>query len=376
MMKKLPPIFRHLLPIICLTFSIYQLQAQALRIPQNQNLANKAGRRVGVTEIDIKWNAPAVRAREGKIWGTNIAPYGYTVLGFGSNVESPWRAGADECTTMSFTTDVTINGMALAAGKYAFFIAVYPDSCVLIFNKNVNAWGSYFYDKSLDVLHVTTMQKKNQTPMQERLAYVFDNQTDNSVEVALLWENWKIPFTVGVDLKKTTLADIKTQMSGAIGFDPPSLVAAANWCLQNEINLPEALNWINSATDPNLGGTKTFNALSTKSKLLEKTGKTTDAVDLMKQAIEVGTAIELHLYGRQLLNQKKASEAMSVFDLNYKKHNGAWPTNVGMMRDYSATGNIPKALEHAKLALTQAPDDQNKQSLTEAIKKLESGKAL
>ena len=215
------------------------ISAQALRIPQNQNFPSKAGRRVGVTDIDIKWNAPGVKGREGKIWGTPVAYYGYSVLGFGSNVESPWRAGADECTTIAFSTDVTINGKALSTGNYAFFIAVYPDSCVLIFNKNVTAWGSYFYDKSMDVMRVTTIQKKNQSPIQERLTYNFDNQTESSVEVALLWENWKIPFTVAVDAQKTTLTNIKAQMSGELGFDPPSLTAAATWCLQNNVNLPE-----------------------------------------------------------------------------------------------------------------------------------------
>lgn len=352
------------------------LQAQALRIPQNTNIPNRIGRNIGVTEIDIKWSAPGVKGREGKIWGTDVAPYGFTVLGYGSEVESPWRAGADESTTISFTTDVKINGKPLAAGRYGFFIALYADSCVLIFNKNTAGWGSYFYDKSADILHVTTIQKKNQAVSQERLKYDFDNQTEQSVEVALLWEYWKIPFTVEVDVKKTVLADIKAQMIGAIGFDPPSLSAAANWCLRNDVNLTEALHWANTATDPTLGGSKSFNVLSTKSKLLRKLGKPAEADEAMKQAVENGSAIELHQYGRQLLNEKKTSEAMAVFDMNFKKNKGEWPTNVGMMRGYSATGNLKKALEHAKLALSQAPDELNKKTLTEAIKTLESGKAL
>lgn len=361
---------------LCFLALTHLAQAQALRIPQNQNYPNRTGRTIGVTDIDISWNAPGVKGREGKIWGTDIVHYGFTVLGYGSNVESPWRAGADECTTISFSTDVVINGKALAAGKYALFMAVYADSCVLIFNKNAAAWGSYFYDKSQDVLRVATIQKKNQTPLQERLTYVFENQTANSVDIALLWEYWKIPFNVSVDAKKTVLADIKRQMSGAIGFDPPSLAAAANWCLQNDVNLEEALSWANSATDPNLGATKTFNALSTKSRLLEKLGKKTEAEEAMKLALENGSAIELHQYGRQLLNQKKTTEAVAVFEMNFKKHNGIWPTHVGLMRGYSAMGDLKKALEHAKVALTQAPDEVNKKSVTDAIKKLEEGKAL
>jgi hypothetical protein len=83
----------------------------------NTNLVCLTGRKIGVTDIEIHYSAPGVKGREGKIYGTNVVPFGYEVLGFGSNVASPWRAGADECTTMSFSTDVNINGKLLPAGN-------------------------------------------------------------------------------------------------------------------------------------------------------------------------------------------------------------------------------------------------------------------
>jgi tetratricopeptide (TPR) repeat protein len=351
--------------------------AQQLSLPDGgTNLSSNAGRKVGVTDIQIHWNAPGVKGREGKIWGTDIAPYGFTVLGFGSNVQSPWRAGANENTTMSFSTDVMINGKPLAAGKYGFFIALYPDSSVLIFNRNSAGWGSYFYNSNLDVLRVATIQQKDQQVSKERLEYTFSKHTDRSVEIAMEWEKWRIPFTVSVDLKNTTLASIRTQMSGGMGFDPPSLEAAANWCLQNEVNYDEALNWINSAVDPSLGGVQSFRALSTKAGLLNKTNKKAEADKVMQTAMDNATAVELHSYGRQLLAQKKTAEAMAVFQKNYSKYKGAWPTNVGMMRGYSAMGDLKKALEHAKLALAQAPDDLNRKSLEQAVKTLSEGKPL
>jgi tetratricopeptide (TPR) repeat protein len=372
-MKK--PILLFLL-IFCI--GIFQTHAQLLRLPDAQvtNYRSSIGRTVGVTEIAIQYGSPAVRGREGNIWGTNVAPYGYTVLGFGSNMESPWRAGADECTTISFSTDVTINGEKLAAGNYAFFIAVYPDSCVLIFNKNAKEWGSYFYDKTQDVLHVATKQQKNQPLSKERLDYTFSNQTDHSVEIALEWERWRIPFRVEVDIVQTTLASIKSQMSGAMGFDPPSLQAAAAWCLQNNTNFEQAMVWIESATNPNLGGVQNFAALNTKSGLLTKMDKKDEADKAMTIALEKATAIELHGYGRQLLAQKKVTEAMAIFEKNYKKNEGKWPTPVGMMRGLSASGNLREALKYAKLALAQAPDEVNKKSLEDSIKKLENGKPL
>lgn len=105
-------------------------------------------------------------------------------------------------------------------------------------------------------------QNKDVKDSKERLEYAFENQTENSVEIALLWEHWRIPMKVEVDLTKTTLAAIRTQLSSGMGFDPPSLEAGANWCLNHNVNFDEALNWINSATNPNLGGVRTFKALS------------------------------------------------------------------------------------------------------------------
>lgn len=351
--------------------------AQLLRLPNGDvNFKCMTGRRTGVTDIEINWSAPGVKGREGKIWGTAVAHYGFTVLGFGSNVQSPWRAGADESTTISFSTDVTVNGKWLAAGKYAFFIAVYPDSCTLIFNKNTTEWGSYFYNDKLDVMRVTAHQQKDMAVSKERLDYTFSKQTNHSVEVALEWEKWRIPFTVEADLTATTLSSIRTQLSGAMGFDPPSLEAAALWCLQNNINYEEALGWINSAVNPSLGGVNTFKAMSVKSGLLTKLNKQEEADKIMQAAMENASITDLHNYGRQLLTEKKVKEAMVVFEKNYTKNNGAWPTNAGMMRGYSAMGDLKKALEYARKAVLQAPSAEIKKIIEQAISTLESGKPL
>ncbi len=350
---------------------------QMLQIPDGGvNLKRKTGTRVGVTEIEVNWSAPGVKGREGSIWGTPVAPYGFTVLGFGSYVTSPWRAGANESTTISFSTDVTINGKKLAAGKYGFFVAVYADTCTLIFNKNTAGWGSYFYNSSMDVLRVGTRQQKDIKESKERLDYTFSNYTDRAVEVGLDWERWRIPFKVEVDLTRTTLESIQAQLTGALGFDPPSLEAAAAWCLQNNVNYDQALVWINVVVDPNMGRVNTFSALSTKAGLLAKLNKQAESDQIMQAALLNANAMEMHMYGRQLLNEKRVSEAMAIFEKNYKKNKGAWPTNGGMMRGYSAEGNLKKALEYAKLALAQAPNEETKKMLEQAIKTLESGKAL
>ncbi len=354
----------------------YKAEAQMIRLPDGGvNHKSKTGRRIGVTDIEINWNAPGVKGREGNIWGTSVAPFGFIVLGYGSEVASPWRAGANESTTISFSTDVTINGKPLAAGTYGFFMALYPDSCTLIFNKNTAGWGSYFYRNELDVMRVNTRQQKDRA-MMEWLDYTFSNQTDRSIEIALEWEHWRIPFKVEVDLVNTTLASIRRQLSGAMGFDPPSLETAARWCLQNNVNYDEAFHWISVVVDPNLGRVNTFQALSTKAGLLTKLNRKEEADKIMQSALENATIMEMHQYGRQLLTEKRVKESMTVFEKNHTKYKGAWPTNTGMMRGYSAMGDLKKALVYAKLALAQAPNEENRKLIEQAIKTLEAGKPL
>ncbi len=370
----------HAILPVCLLLMLFMYTpatAQMMRLPEtNTNYKCKTARQLGATNIEITWNAPGVKGREGKIWGTDIAWYGFNVLGFGSSTASPWRAGADECTNISFSTDVTINGKPLAAGKYAFFIALYPDSSVLIFNKNINEWGSYFYKSEMDVLRVTTYQQKDAKESKERLEYNFSKQTNNSVEVSLDWERWRIPFKVEVDVTATTLAYIRSQMSGAAGFDPPSLESAATWCLQNNVNTGEALGWINAAVDPNLGGANNFKNLSVKAGLLNKLNKKEEADKIMKAAFEKATVTDLHNYGRQLLGEKKVTEALEIFEMNYKKFNGAWPTSAGLMRGYSAQGDLKKALEYANKAVADAPGAEVKKIMQAAVETLSKGKAL
>jgi len=77
-----------------------------------------------------------------------------------------------------------------------------------------------------------------------------------------------------------------------------------------------------------------------------------------------------------LMNEHKLQEALQVFQKNYDKNKGAWPTNMGMMRIYSTMGDYKKALGFAKAALPQAPDEATKKYLETAIQTLQEGKPL
>ncbi|HTS45166.1 MAG TPA: DUF2911 domain-containing protein [Puia sp.] len=350
------------------------LYAQLTSTPSGGNKKALVGERIGITDIVIDYSRPGVKKREGEIWG-KLIPVGYVDPGFGNTKQAPWRAGANENTTIEFSTDVKIEGQPLAAGKYGFFIAYDPAECTLIFSKNSGSWGSFFYNPAEDALRI----KVRPVPVDksvEWLKYEFTDQTETSATVALQWEKLVIPFKIEVDLVATQLASFRKELQTDKGFLWESWAQAAQWCVQHNTNLDQALLWSDTATSIIFGGDKSFQAWSTKAQVLDKLGRSADAEAIMKKAMPYGNEFEIHQYGRQLLAQKKTQAALEVFKINYSMHPNDFVTNMGMARGYSATGDYKKALEFVQKAQPLATDPANKANAEKLIKMLQEGKDI
>jgi len=323
--------------------------------------------RIGITDVKINYDRPGVKGREGKIWG-NVVHYGFADLDYGTSKAAPWRAGANENTTIEFSTDVSIEGRPLPAGKYGFFIAMGEEKATLIFSKYNNAWGSFYYNEKDDALRVDVPVKKLNESI-EWLKYEFEDEGDNSAVIALKWERIKIPFTVSVDLQKTQIAEYRRAFNnGEFHRYWQNMQSAANYCLVNNINLEEALTWADRSVNTYFGEAN-FLTLSTYAGLLEKSGRKHEADSLMKKALTMGTILQLHSYGRTLMRLKKYKEAFDIYKMNYDKNPGDVYTNLGMVRGYAGLGNKTEALKFADKAMLLVVD-QNSKSYIEKMKQL------
>jgi hypothetical protein len=137
---------------------------------------------IGFTEAKIDYNRPGVKGRT--IWG-ELVPY-----------NKVWRAGANEATTISFSSDVMIEGKSLPSGTYSFFVIPAKDEWTLIFNKVSEQWGAFEYNEAEDALRITVKPKTN--GFQEWLTFSFTKTGDKSAIVNLEWEKLKVPFKVEV----------------------------------------------------------------------------------------------------------------------------------------------------------------------------------
>ena len=359
---------------IALAVFILTAYSQLTSLPDGGNKKASVSEGIGITDVTIHYDRPGVKGREGKIWG-QLVHVGFADLGFGNSKAAPWRAGANESTTIEFSTPVKVEGRELPAGKYGFFIAYDPNECTLIFSKNNIAWGSFFYKESDDVLRVKVKPVVLDKSI-EWLKYEFANETENSATVALEWEKLRIPFKVEVDYIKTQLESFRRELQGDKGFVWQAWDQAARWCLQHNINLEEALTWTDSSKNDAFVGEKNFLSLSTRAQVLDKLGRGSDAEAVMKEAMPLGSMQQVHQYGRQLLQLKKNKEALEVFKLNAAKNPNQFTTLMGLTRGFAANADNKNALKNAKLALPLAPNAQNKAMVEGVIKKLEEGKEI
>ncbi|MGC4100732.1 hypothetical protein [Ferruginibacter sp.] len=176
-----------------------------------------------------------------------------------------------------------------------------------------------------------------------------------------------------MDYVKTQLESFRRQLRNDEGFESDAWVQAANFCVDHNTNLEEALQWSDYAINGVFVGQKNFKTLSCRANVLNKLNRTAEADTVMKQAMPLATMQELHNYGRMLLRQKKNAAALEAFKLNAQKNPNQFTTNMGLMRGYSANADYKNAAKYAKLALPQAPDKVNKEALEKYIPMLEKG---
>ncbi len=349
--------------------------------PSGDNQRQTVTQQMGLVRVSIDYSSPHVHSpagedRKGKIWGT-LVPYGMTNLGSSCGDQCPWRGGANENTVLTVSHDVKVQGQPLPAGAYGLHFIPGPDEWTVIFSKNSTSWGSFSYDAKEDALRVKA--KPEPTDYHEVLTYDFPERRNDKTIVALKWENLAVPFTITVDHpEQLYVENLRRELRSSAGFGGEGWLAAANYCLQNKVNLEQAEKWAQRAIDPVFGGLQTFAAFTTLSQLQAANGHADDAAKTMDRALNHPntSALEIHLYGRQLLAQKKPQEALKVFQLNAQRHPNVWPVHVGLARGYAAVGRNQEALAEAKLALPQAPDDLNRKGLAAMIEKLEKGQTI
>jgi len=325
-------------------------QPTELSIPRLSQRATVT-QRLGLTDITITYHRPAVGGRE--LWD-KVVPYGKV-----------WRAGANENTTIAFTDDVTVEGKPLPAGTYGLHLIPDKEQWTVIFSKNSTSWGSFSYDEKEDALRVTV--KPQAADFREFLTYTFEDVKPDSAAATLRWEKLAVPFHVGVDIKAVVLRSIKNELRNVGGFTWAGYDEAAQWCLDNNYNLEEALKW----EDTSIQNEERFENWETKSRILDAMGRKDESAKALSTALDKANAIQLYVYARSLQRQGNTKRAFELYPQVPKRDPNHWISHLALARVDSNKGDFPAAAKEMTQAIAGAPD-QNKQFLEPLLKRLQA----
>jgi tetratricopeptide (TPR) repeat protein len=325
-------------------------QATELNLP---TLSQRAvvTQRIGLTDITIVYHRPLANGR--KIFGATV-PYGKV-----------WRAGANQNTTIRFSDDVSIEGHPLPAGTYGLHTFPAADQWIIAFSKNSTSWGSFSYDEKEDALRVTVKPKPAEN--EDALAYTFENIKPESVAATLRWEKLAVPFNISVDVKSIVLRSIQNQLRSVGGFTWAGYDEAANWCLDNNYNLEEALKW----EDTSIQNEDRFENYETKSRILDALGRKEEAAKALSTAFDKATATALYSYARGLQREGNAKRAFELYPLVPKKDPNHWISHLALARIASNSNDFPTAAKEMKLSIDGAPA-QTKPFLEPMLTKLQA----
>src|SRR5260370_10389619 len=294
-------------------------QPTELNIPRLSERGT-VSQRIGLTDITITYHRPAVGGRE--IWGKAVS-YGKV-----------WRSGANENTTITFSDDVSVEGKRRAAGKDGLHTLPDKDQWTVIFSKNSTSWGSFSYDEKEDALRVSV--KPHAAESSEVLTYVFDDVKPDSAAATLRWEKLAVPFRISVDVKAVVLKSVKNELRNVGGFTWGGYDEAAQWCLDNNYNLEEALKW----EDTSIQNEERFENLETKSRILDALGRKEESAKTLSKAFNEATAIQLYSYARGLQRSGNAKRAFEIYPQVPKKDANHWTSHLALARISSNNGRF------------------------------------
>jgi tetratricopeptide (TPR) repeat protein len=328
---------RSLLVVASIVFlaSLCSAQSALLDLPRKSQNA-EVTQTIGITEVTLKYSRPLVAGR--KVFG-GIVPYG-----------DVWRAGANENTTITFTTPVTIEGKPLDAGTYGLFMLPKEDEWTIIFSKTNSAWGAFTYKQDEDVLRVTV--KPTTSDFHEALLYDFDNLQPDSAVLTLRWDKTAVPFKVAVNVPQTVEASLQKQFRGIVQYTWVSYDDAANYFLTAKEDLPEGLKY----ADLSIQQEERYDNLMTKSNILAAMGKTDEAKKFSDLALSKANAAQSYQYARQLQRDHKQDQAFAIYRDMEKKYPENFFTYAGKARLAVGAGNYDEAVKQMKLCQAAAPE--------------------
>lgn len=267
----------------CCIAIIGNIEAQQIRTPQ-PSTAQTIKQDFGLGNIEISYSRPTMRGR--KVFG-DLVPYGKI-----------WRTGANNATTISFSDDVTINGVKVAAGKYGLLSIPGASEWTLIISKQTNVTSPGAYKQDQDVVRINVQPISMATAV-ETFTMQIANVSDTRCELHIMWDKTAVALPISVEVDSRVMQQIENTLIK----DSRPYYAGAMYYLDNGKDLNQAVLWFNKSIEQN---PKAFWVHYQKARALARQGKKQEALQASNTSLALAKEAGNDDY--VVLNQKLQAE--------------------------------------------------------------------
>ena len=233
----------------------------------------------GLTDVEIVYSRPGMKGR--------------TIFGSLVSYDKVWRTGANNATKITFSTAVKLNGAEIPAGTYALFTIPGENEWTIIISKNVTQ-SALQYDEKADVVRVKATPVKLAETI-ETFTIEFNNITDESAVLNLVWEKTVVPIKLEVELAGKLMPQIEAVMASEEKNKP--YYQAAMFYYDHGQDLQKASKWVDAA----IAAREAHYVVYLKAKILAKLGDKEGAIAAAKRSSEL--AIKANDTGYVKLNE-------------------------------------------------------------------------
>lgn len=252
--------------LLCAICSWHIGSAQQLKAPA-PSPAQYLKQDFGLGSIEVNYSRPSKKGRT--IFG-DLVPYGKV-----------WRTGANSATTIQFTDDVIIGGVAVKPGKYGLLTIPGTSEWIFIISKQTDVTSPSEYKQEEDVVRVNASVKALKETV-ESFTIEVANMAATSCELNVSWENTGVTLPIKTEIDSRVMKQIEQVL---IKDNRPYFSGAAYY-IDNGKDLNQAVIWLDKSIANN---PKAYWVHYRKAIALQKLGKKKEAAEAAQKSLELAT---------------------------------------------------------------------------------------
>jgi tetratricopeptide (TPR) repeat protein len=200
-------------------------------------------------------------------------------------MDSLWRTGASNATTISCNEEIIFGDKTLAAGRYALFTIPSKNNWTVIVNTDTTLHGSSGYDSKKDVFRFTVPVGKISAFYETFTIELNDINDKGEGFLKIIWENTLVKIAIKSKADEKIMALIQKHIVEDKMQDAELLFQAASYYYVTKRDSKLAVKWLNDAEKLDA---ENFYYPNLRQKILADLKDYPAAVEAAKKAIVLG----------------------------------------------------------------------------------------